>query len=279
MLVAMSARAALVLAAGALLLVAPACGDDDVGSGDGDAGTPRDGSTSPPPTPPTPTPPTPTPPTPPIDGGPAGPALGPDHEGEYHLGPVEWEGSFWNACAPYPPEIQAIEGGLLAGLSNEVAADGSQCDACIAVTTARGRSAVLRVVTYGVTTAPGNIDVSQAAFDVLTEGEHPRTMSWHLVPCPTTEPLYLQYQTGANPWWTSLWVRNPRVAIDRVEVRSANHAELTPLRRSPDGTYTDDGGFGEGPFTLHVVGIDGSTFEQSFDAFEPGALVAASGNL
>ena len=205
--------------------------------------------------------------------------LGEPHEGEYHLGPVEWEGSFWNACAPYPPEVQALEGEMLAGVSNELGADGSHCDACIEIETGLGKSVIARVVTYGVTQAPGNIDVSQAAFDVLNQDENPRSMTWRLVSCAGTEPLRFQYQTGANAYWTSLWVRNPRVAIAKLEVTSANHATPFELRRAPDGTFTDDGGFGEGAFTLIVTGVDGSATEETFDGFTPGALVVGSTNL
>ncbi|MFO0711777.1 MAG: hypothetical protein U0353_18135 [Sandaracinus sp.] len=199
--------------------------------------------------------------------------------GEYHLGPVEWSGSFWNACGPYDPAIETLEGSLLAGLSNELASDGGECDACIEITTDRGHTAIARVVTYGVTSAPGNLDLSSALYDMLTEGEYPRTMHWQRITCPTTEPLYVQYQTGANEWWTSLWIRNPRVPVDRVEVQSTNHASFTAMTRGADGTFTDGAGFGTGAFTLRVVGIDGSTYEEHFDGFTPGALVRASGNL
>jgi expansin (peptidoglycan-binding protein) len=211
----------------------------------------------------------------------AGPTLvlGEDHAGEYNLGPVEWTGSFTNACEPYPSEIQATEGTFLAGLSNEFAASGAYCDACIEVTTDQGRSAVMRVVTYGVTTAPNNIDVSQAAFDAITLGEYPRTMRWHLVSCSNGGPLYYQFQTGANIWWTSLWVRNPRIAIATVEVQSANHASFFALRRASDGTFNDDGGFGDGPFALRVTAIDGSVAVQSFDTLVPGALIAGTANF
>lgn len=199
--------------------------------------------------------------------------------GEYHLGPVEWSGSFHNACSPYDPAIEAIEGELLAGLSNELAADGSECDVCIEITTGQGRTAVARVVTYGVTSAPGNIDVSSALYEILHAGEFPRTMSFTRVSCPTAEPLFFQYQTGANEWWTSLWVRNPRAPIDRLEVQSTNHPSFTAMARGGDGTFTDASGFGAGPFTLRVVAVDGTSFEERFDGFTPGALVRAAGNL
>lgn len=205
--------------------------------------------------------------------------LGEAHTGLYHLGPVEWTGSFPNACSPYPGQIQALEGELLAGLSNEVAASGDYCDACVFIETGAGRSAVLRVVTYGVSNGAGDMDVSQAAFDQLFQGEDPRAMTWHLVECPTAAPLYYQFQTGANVDWTSLWVRNPRVAISKVEVTSARHATWTALRRASDGTFTDDGGFGDGAFTLRVTGVDGSHVDQPFPGFTPGATVAGDANL
>ncbi len=235
-------------------------GDDDDGAGAGSSGPgagPGAGATT----------------------GPGGDVLGEEHAGEYHLGPVEWEGSFWNACAPYPTTIQALEGELLAGVSNAVGADGSHCDACIQIDTAQGKTVIARVVTYGETAAPGNIDVSQAAYDLLNQGEYPRTMTWRLVSCPGGGPLHYQFQTGANPYWTSLWVRNPRIAIDRVEVKSANHADYFALQRGPDGTFTDAGGFGEGAFTIRVVGVDGSSVEEQFDGFDPGETVEGSKNL
>ena len=142
-----------------------------------------------------------------------------------------------------------------------------------------GKSAILRVVTYGDVTAPGNVDLSPEAFAALTVGEFPRTMSWQLVSCPGTTPIYFQFQTGANVDWTSLWVRNPRIAIKSLEVKSAKHATLTALDLGTDGTFTDGGGFGSGAFTLHVTGIDGSTFDQTFAGFNPGDLLEGSGNL
>ncbi|MFO0556564.1 MAG: RlpA-like double-psi beta-barrel domain-containing protein [Polyangiales bacterium] len=205
--------------------------------------------------------------------------FGEEHVGEYHLGPVEWTGSFNNACSPYPAPVQQIEGAMLAGLSNEVAANGSFCDACITITTDQGRSVTARVVTYGVTQAPGNIDVSQAAFNVLHANEPVRRMRWRLTRCPGNDPIHLQFQTGANPWWTSLWVRAPSVAVERVEVRSANHSSWFAMRRGGDGTFNDDGGFGEGPFTLRITGKNGATVEVARPGFTAGELVRTEVNL
>jgi hypothetical protein len=205
--------------------------------------------------------------------------LGPVHSGQYHLGPVEWSGSFNNACSPYPAAVQSLEGMLLAGVANELGADGSYCDACVEITTGAGKSLVARVVTYGVANAPGDLDLSSAAYNALTVGEYPRAMSWHLVTCPGGDPVYLQFQTMASEWWTSFWVRNPRVALKRVEVKSANHPSWFALRRETDGTWNDDGGFGAGAFTLRLTGVDDSTVEVSAPSFSGGDLLRTSANF
>src|SRR5262245_50916698 len=177
-------------------------------------------------------------------GGGGIPVGGETRSGQYHLGPVEWTGSFWNACSPYPGQIQSLTGQMLAGLSNEVASTGNACDACVKISTGAGKELILRAITYGVANAAGDIDVSQAAFNVLHQGEYPRAMTWQFVTCPGSEPLYYQFQTQANPDWTSLWVRNPHVPIEKVEVKSAKHADFTQLVRGTDGTFTDNRGFG-----------------------------------
>jgi len=105
-------------------------------------------------------------------------------------------------------------------------------------------------------------------------------MTWHVTKCPDNgENLYYQFQTSANVWWTSLWVRNLALPLASVEVRSTNHPEWTALTRGGDGTYTDAQGFGEGPFTLRVTALDGQVVEDMFEGFEPGELVESSGQF
>lgn len=187
--------------------------------------------------------------------------------GEFHLGPVDWAETEWhNACAPaggYLPAIRQVEGELLAGLWNGIPNVAQYCDACIKVTTARGKSALLRVVTYGDTTT-NSIDVSPAAMQLLDSGEYPRTMSWQLAACPQTGKIMYEVQTGSSEWWTSLWVRNARLPLSKVEVKSVNHSEFLELERGGDGTLTDASGFGKGQFTLRLTALDGTQYEDTF---------------
>jgi hypothetical protein len=187
--------------------------------------------------------------------------------GQYNLGPVDYAETQWhNACAPgtkYAPSVQTVEGSLLAGLWTGIPNVAADCDACILVTAATGKTALLRVVTYGDTTT-NSIDVSQSAYDLLNSGEYPRAMTWQFAKCNDTGPMLYEFQTGSSEYWTSLWVRNPRVPITKLEVQSVNHASFFEMTRGTDGTLTDNGGFGKGAFTLRITGMDGQQVMQSF---------------
>jgi expansin len=212
------------------------------------------------------------------DGAAPTPAPNPEHDvtvtydqvfdgGEFHLGPVDWEESEWhNACAPpggYSSQVRELEGDLLAGLWNGIPDVAAYCDACIHVTTAMGKQATLRVVTYGDTT-PNSIDVSPQAHALLDSGEYPRAMSFQFVKCPDSGPILYEFQSGSNEWWTSLWVRNARAPLSRVEVKGERHSEFVELERASDGTLTDASGFGAGDFQLRLTALDGAQIVDGF---------------
>jgi hypothetical protein len=213
--------------------------------------------------------------------GTSGALYGDPHSGTYNLGVVDFEETQWhNACAPYPQEIRDLTGNYLAGVSNGFGGDGSLCDACILITAKGGKSLIARIITYGVTNGPNDIDVSQPVFDALASSDNTeRSMSWQLAECPDTGTLRYQFQTQANPWWTSFWVRNPRVPVTKVEVKSANHADFFTLQRGTDGTLNDAQGFGQGAFTLRISGTDGSSVTDSFDSFSMGQLIVSQQQL
>lgn len=209
--------------------------------------------------------------------------MGEPHAGQYHLGPVDFAESAWhNACAPADgyrsslEDVTGLGGEYLAGVSNTYRAGGAVCDSCILIKTGTGRSIVARVVTYGETNEPGDIDVSPNVFEALDTGENPRAMTWEFAKCPDTGTLRYEFQTGANPYWTSLWVRNPRVPVTKVEVQSANHGSFFELRRETDGTVNDDGGFGNGEFTFRITGMDGQVVTETLPSFAAGELVTGS---
>jgi expansin (peptidoglycan-binding protein) len=205
--------------------------------------------------------------------------------GQFHLGPVDYaETQYHNACAPgggYAPAVRQAEGTLLAGLWNGIPNVAGLCDACIRVTTAMGKSALLRVVTYG-STSTNSIDTSPEAYQILNSGEYPRAMTWQLARCPDTGKIVYEFQTQASEDWTSLWVRNARVPIAKVEVQSPTHATFVALDRGTDGTLTDSGGFGKGSFTLRLTGVDGAQVTDTFTwpaAGVKGVTLSGHGNF
>jgi hypothetical protein len=222
------------------------------------------------------------------DGEPPAPvrdavSFGEEFSGDYHIGPVDFAETEWtNSCSPYPERIQELSGPYLAGVDVSLNGDGSLCDACALVTTRLGQSIVVRIVTTGFSGSSGDMDLSPEAYDAIYEldpqgtGADPRPMTWQLAECPDNGNIHLQYQTGAHTDWTSFWVRNGRLPIESVEVRSSRHSSFFALRREADGTFNDDDGFGEGSFELRITGMGGETVSQSFSGFQPGAVVETS---
>src|SRR5262249_524343 len=101
----------------------------------------------------------------------AGDVFGPVHNGSYNNGPVDYtESQFHNACAPrekYAPLLQQLYGPYLGGVDNSLGADGSLCDACALVTTRLGKKVLVYLVTYGVSKASGDMDLSPEAYNAI----------------------------------------------------------------------------------------------------------------
>ena len=237
--------------------------DDDSNSSDGTAGS----STSGPKAKPT------------INGD----MFGDAHEGVYHLGPVDFAETQWhNACAPgtkYRSALQStvgLSGEYLAGVANAYNGNGGVCDSCILIETGKGKSIIARVVTYGVEMADGDIDVSPAVYDAIYQNEFPRNQTWHFARCPDVGPIQYEFQTEANIYWTSLWVRNPRVPLVKAEVKKSGASDFIELSRGTDGTLTDGSGFGDGAFTLRLTAMDGQVITDDLPGFKPGELVKST---
>lgn len=213
----------------------------------------------------------------------SGDPFGESHAGLYHLGPVDFdETQYHNACAPgtkYRQELResvGLSGEYIAGVSNAFNQGGGVCDACILIETGKGKSIVARVVTYGVEQADGDIDVSPSVFKELFQNEDPRKQTWHFAHCPDEGPLQYEFQTGANAYWTSLWVRNPAVPLTKAEVKKAGAKDFIELQRGSDGTLTDASGFGDGAFTLRLTAMDGQVVTDDLPGFKPGELVKST---
>jgi expansin (peptidoglycan-binding protein) len=60
-------------------------------------------------------------------------------------------------------------------------------------------------------------------------------MTWQFAKCPATGVVNYEFQTASSEYWTSLWVRNARVPLANVEVKSLNHPSFVALRGPATG--------------------------------------------
>jgi expansin len=212
-----------------------------------------------------------------------GDKIGEGHQGVYHLGLVDFAEIEWhNACAPttkYRQDLRdtvGLHGEYLAAVANKYNQGGGVCDACILIETAKGKSIVARVVTYGVQMADGDIDVSPSVFEAIHQDEFPRTMTWTFARCPDVGPLQYEFHTDAHEYWTSLWVRNSRVPLEKAEVKTQADQDFIELSRMSDGTLVDGSGFGTGAFTFRLTAVDGQVITDDLPGFKPGTVVKST---
>lgn len=167
-------------------------------------------------------------------------------------------------------------GPFYVGVGPDFNAHAELCGACLLVKAQNGNALLAEVVTWGVVAAPNNIDLSRSAFDALFGAGAPMSpMTWAVAPCDRTDPIRYVFLTGANVDWTGLQVRNLRLPVTKLEVKSARHASFTELERQDWNDFVDASGFGTGPFTLRVTAIDGQTIEDTFPAFTPGGTLTS----
>jgi len=218
--------------------------------------------------------------------------FGEAHSGNFWLGPVDFSESEWhNACAPsavkYPSSIQNLYGNYLMGLSNQLklqslsAGSGQLCDVC-AELSANGVTLIAHVVTYGDETGTYDIDVSPEARTAL-HGETSYALTWRFVTCPTTAPIYYNFdgRDWANTWYFRVWIRNSRVPVAKVEFKLGANAWAAAEWQS-DGAWQASGGDFKDGFSLRVTSLDGQTIEDTLPGvgkFDANTGVASLANF
>jgi len=59
----------------------------------------------------------------------------------------------------------------------------------------------------------------------------------------------------------------------------SNHPSFVEPRRETDGSLNDDGGFGSGPLTLRITGMDGQVLTETLPGFSAGQIITATVQL
>lgn len=104
---------------------------------------------------------------------------------------------------------------------------------------------------------PGHLDLHPEAFAKIAPMEYGRVgITWELVSPPIDGNISYHFQSGSNPWWTSVQVRNHRNPLARFEV--LRDGSWVSLPRQEWNYFLASSGLGNGPFTFRVTDVFGN---------------------
>ncbi len=173
----------------------------------------------------------------------------------------EGEGTYYGAdgtgnCSfePSAPEDMT----LVAAMNETDYAGSAACGACVRVTGPAGEVTV-KIVDRCPECAPGDVDLSQHAFEQIAELSAGRVpISWQYVPCDVSGALSYRYKEGSSEWWTGIQVLNHRHAISSLEYSDDGGSSWVEVPRLNYNYFVQESGMGPGPYTLRVTDVEGN---------------------
>ena len=186
------------------------------------------------------------------------------------------EGTYYDADGSGNCSFDPSPDDLRVAAMNQTDYDGSAaCGACAAVDGPDG-SVTVRIVDRCPECAPGDIDLSAAAFGLIADPHAGRVpITWRYVPCDVSGPVRYRFKEGSNPYWTAIQVRNHRHAVASLEARPAG-GEWRALPRETYNYFIAESGLGGDPIDLRVTDVLGEVIED--DGVPPGDAVEVAGS-
>jgi expansin (peptidoglycan-binding protein) len=147
---------------------------------------------------------------------------------------------------------------------------------------ANGKKQIAHVVTYGQETGPDDIDVSPE-LDAALDGSAARKGTWQFVTCPTTAPIYYNFdgRDWTNPWYFRVWVRNARQPVSKVEFKVGSGA-WTSADTQTDGAWQANGADFSKGFSLRIGSLDAQSVEDTLPGigtFDASTAIASHTNF
>ena len=172
------------------------------------------------------------------------------------------EGTYYAATGAGNCSFDPSPGDLMVAAMNAVDYQGAAwCGGCVEVTGPDGVVTV-RIVDQCPECARGDLDLSPEAFARLSPLEAGRIpITWREVACPVSGPIAYHFKDGSNPFWTAIQIRNHRYPIAKVEVAQAGG--FVALPRLDYNYFVEDGGLGDGPYTIRVTDLHGHVVEDT----------------
>jgi expansin (peptidoglycan-binding protein) len=150
------------------------------------------------------------------------------------------------------------------------------CGAYIEATGPKG-TVTVKIVDRCPECAPGDIDFSPQAFDLIADRVDGRVpITWNLVSAPQgIGNLQFVVKDGSNPWWIGIQVRNHATVVSSME--ALVNGSWVPLERQQYNYFLAPSGLGNGPFTLRVTDLYGEQLTKTGVTLSP--TVVQSSNL
>jgi len=121
---------------------------------------------------------------------------------------------------------------------------------------------------------PGNLDFSNEAFSILTNGRMILgrvKITWFLTPCPISGNLQYRVMYGSNEWWTAIQILNYRVPLRSVEFRLTDGSWFNVGRLSYN-YWLKSTGMGLGNYFFRVTSVTGESFIDGPFQLSPGVI-------
>ena len=167
-------------------------------------------------------------------------------------------------------------GSVLYAAMNEEDYEGSlNCGAYIEATGPRG-TVTVKIVDRCPECAPGDVDFSPQAFDVIAERRAGRVpITWHLVNAPAgIGNVQVVVKDGSNPWWIGFQVRQHATIVTGLEVLVSG--SWVAVERLEYNYFVAPSGLGAGPFSLRLTDIHGAQLTVSGITLSPSVVQGTS---
>ena len=167
------------------------------------------------------------------------------------------EGTYYDADGSGNCSFDPSGDRMIAAINEVDYAGSAPCGACAEVEGPDGVITV-RIVDRCPGCAPGDLDLSVEAFEMIAVKEEGRVdISWHFVPCAVEGPLRYRFKEGSSQWWTAVQIRNHRHAIASLEYSQDGGESFIPIARETYNYFVAPEGMGAEPVSLRVTDVYG----------------------
>jgi expansin (peptidoglycan-binding protein) len=188
------------------------------------------------------------------------------------------QGTYYNADGTGKCSFDASTDYMVAAMNAPDYGNADWCGACLAVTGPMGNAITVRVVDECPGCSHGDLDLSQTAFGMLSPLSAGRiAITWREVPCDVTGPIAYNFQSGSNPYYAAIQIRDSRYPIAMIEAKQGS--AYTALAKQSYNFYVASSGLGPGPYDLRVTDERGQVLEDSGIALGSGTTQSGSGQF